>query len=96
MTVAALGGEVDVPTLEGPESVEIKPGTQAGEVVRLRGRGMPRVGSRSRGELVGVLRVETPTDLDEKQADLLRDIAELRGEAVGERGLFDKIKDAFR
>ena len=96
MTIAALGGEVEVPTLEGPEPHEIKPGTQAGEVLRLKGRGMPRVGSRSRGELVGILRVETPTDLDEKQTDLLRALAEERGEPVGEKGLFDKIKEAFR
>jgi molecular chaperone DnaJ len=96
MTVAALGGEVEVPTLDGPESITLPPGTQSGEVRRLRGRGMPRIDGRGRGQLVALLRVATPTDLDEEQADLLARLARLRGEAVGARGLFDKIKEAFK
>ena len=96
MTIAALGGEVDVPTLDGSERVEIEPGTQSGEVIRLRGRGMPRMDGRGRGELVCLLKVETPTDLDADQADLLQRIAELRGEDAGAKGFLDKLKQAFR
>jgi molecular chaperone DnaJ len=96
MTIAALGGDVAVPTLDGPEMVEVKPGTQTGEVVRLKGKGMPRLGRHSRGELVGLLRVQTPTDLDDEQEALLRTLAEKRGETVAERGLFDRIREAFR
>ncbi len=96
MTVAALGGSIEMPTLEDPEVIDIEPGTQSGEVVRLRGRGMPRLGGRGRGELVGLLKVETPRDLTDEEADLIERFAKLRGERVGQRGLFDKIKEAFQ
>jgi molecular chaperone DnaJ len=97
MTIAALGGHVTVPTLDGEEDITIKPGTQSGEVVRLRGKGMPRLGGGgSRGELVGLLKVETPTDLTEEEMDLLERLAKLRDETVGGRGFFDKIKEAFQ
>ncbi|MDQ3877032.1 MAG: molecular chaperone DnaJ [Actinomycetota bacterium] len=97
MTVAALGGEIEIPTLiDGPETIEIKPGTQAGEVVTLKGKGMPRLGGRGRGALVALLKVETPRHLDERQEELLRQLAEARGEAVAARGFFGRIKEAFR
>ena len=95
MTIATLGGQVEVPTLEEPELIDVSPGTQSGEVVRLRNRGMPRLERGGRGQLIALLKVQVPDDLDEDQADLVRRLAELRGEAVGQRGLFEKIKDAF-
>lgn len=96
MTIAALGGTVAIPTLEGPEEVDVAAGTQSGEVKRLRGRGMPRLGGRGRGELVALLRVETPTDLDPEQAELLQRFAKLRDEHAGSKGFFDRIKEAFQ
>jgi molecular chaperone DnaJ len=96
MTIAALGGEVEVPTLDGPEPVEIEPGTQSGEVIRLGGRGMPRMNARGRGELVCLLKVETPTDLDADQVETLRRLADLRGEEAAAKGFLDKLKQAFR
>lgn len=96
LTVAALGGQVQVPTLAGAEAIEIPAGTQPGEVIRLRGQGMPRLNGRGRGELVALLKVETPTDLDEEQRALLEEFARLRQEQVGQRGLFGKIKEAFQ
>ena len=96
MTVAALGGLTKVPTLDGHEEITIAPGTQSGEVVRFRGKGMPRLGGRGRGELVGVLRVETPRDLSGEEAELLQQFAKLRGDEGAEpRKLFDRIKEAF-
>jgi molecular chaperone DnaJ len=97
MTVAALGGEVEIPTLDAPEIVRIEPGTQSGEVVRLRGRGMPRLNGRGRGELVGLLKVETPQDLSDEERELLHRLAEARGEVVDkDPGFFGKIKEAFK
>lgn len=95
MTTATLGGVVEIPTLEGPEGFEVEPGTQSGEVVRLRNKGMTRLNGRGRGTLVALLRVETPTDLTEEQRDLLERFAGLRGEEIAERGFFDRIKEAF-
>jgi molecular chaperone DnaJ len=95
MTVAALGGPVEIPTLEGPDVIDLAPGTQSGEVVRLKGRGMPQVGGRGRGELVVLLKVETPTTLTSEQDDLLRKFAAARGDDVAERRLRDRIREAF-
>ena len=95
MTIAALGGVVSIPTLEGPEDLDVKPGTQSGEVVRMPGRGMPRIQARGRGELIVLLKVETPTNLSEEEAELLRRFAEVRNEAAGGKGFFDRIKEAF-
>ena len=95
MTVAALGGTVEVPTLTGPEELDVEAGTQSGEVVRLKGKGMTRLNGRGRGTLVALLKVETPTDLNEKQAALLQELARLRDERTSGRGVFDKIKEAF-
>jgi molecular chaperone DnaJ len=96
MTIAALGGSVEMPTLQGPEEVEIEVGTQSGQVLRLRGRGMPRLRGRGHGDLVGLLKVETPTGLSSEEAELLARFAETRGEHVGQRGFFERIKEAFQ
>ena len=95
MTIAALGGSVEIPTLEGPEMVGVEPGTQSGHVERLRNKGMTRLHGRGRGTLVALLRVETPSDLTDEQRELLERFAQSRGEETGERGFFDKIKEAF-
>lgn len=96
MTLAALGGTIEIPTLDEPETVEVKPGTQSGEVVRLKGKGMPRLDARAHGELVALLKVETPRNLDGQQTELLEQLARLRNEDVAPPGFFDKIKQAFQ
>ncbi|MPZ69812.1 MAG: molecular chaperone DnaJ [Actinobacteria bacterium] len=95
-TIATLGGVVQVPTLEDPEEIEVSPGTQSGEIIRLKARGMPRLNGRGRGTLVAVLKIETPTDLDAEQVDLIARLAEMRGEEAGSKGFFEKFKQAFR
>jgi molecular chaperone DnaJ len=88
MTTAALGGEIEAPCLLGGENcdgankirVKIPEGAQTGHTVRLRGRGMPSLRSRERGDLVVELFIETPTHLNAKQKALIRELAGLCGE----------------
>ncbi|HQR90362.1 MAG TPA: molecular chaperone DnaJ [Caulobacter sp.] len=88
MTVAALGGEIDAPCLMGGEEcdgtckipVKVPEGAQTGKTVRLKGKGMPSLRSRQRGDLVVELFVETPTHLSARQKELLKELAGLCGE----------------
>lgn len=99
MTQAALGTELKLPTLYGEEVVRVPPGTQFGDVLTLRRQGMPKLnGGGARGDLHVHCRVVTPTRLGDEEADLLRRLAELRDEEIsaGDRGLFSRLKDAFR
>lgn len=97
MTQAALGATVTVETLDGTEQIAMPAGTQSGTVVRLRGRGVPHVRGRGRGDLLVHVVVDTPTDLDAAQRELLRQLAERRGEAVGSSGdgLVARLRSAF-
>jgi molecular chaperone DnaJ len=94
---AALGTRLDLPTLDGDEELSIPAGTQPGHEFVLRGRGVPRLQGRGRGDLRVVVRVDVPTKLNVAEADLLREYARGRGEVVGEAeaGLFSRIKSAF-
>jgi molecular chaperone DnaJ len=98
MTQAALGTHLVYETLDGVEDLVIPAGTQTGRVFRLRGRGIPHVGGRGRGDLLVQVVVQTPTDLDGTQDELLRRLAEVRGEDVApaETGFFSKIRSAFK
>ncbi len=98
MTQAALGARMKLQTLDGEEEIHVDPGTQAGKIYRFRGKGVPRVDGRGRGDLLITLLVDTPTKLTKDQEYLLRELAEKRGEEAGpdEPGIFGKFKDAFR
>ena len=97
---AALGGEIDIPTLDGNEKLKIPKGTQTGDVLRLRGHGMPNVRTGRKGELQAQIFVRTPTNLSERQEELLRELASLRGdEAIGDEkdpSPFGKVKDYIK
>lgn len=101
MAAAALGTSTELTTLDGVSTIEVKPGTQHGETVVLKGLGGARLRSTGRGDLYVHLKIETPTKLDEDQRELLRRFAELRdeqtiqGEADSAGGLFSRLKDAF-
>ena len=97
-TQAALGVKLDYETLDGVEGIVIAKGTETGTVLRLRGRGVPHVRGRGRGDLLIQLRVDVPDDLTGEQEELLRRLAELRGEEVAEpsEGLLGRIRTAFR
>jgi molecular chaperone DnaJ len=95
---AALGTTVEVEGLEGPITVDVPPGVQSGSVIRIGGQGVPRLRSRHRGDLLVTVDVETPTKLSKEEDELLRRLAELRGEEVAppDQGLFSKIRSSFR
>jgi molecular chaperone DnaJ len=94
---AALGAEVDVPTLDGPDRLQVPRGTQSGDLLRIKNRGMPDISGRGRGdELVEVV-VETPRHLTPRQEELLREFAEIEHEQVSPRrkSFFEKLRDYF-
>jgi molecular chaperone DnaJ len=97
VTQAALGAVLVFDTLDGTEDLVVPRGTQTGRVFRLRGRGVPHVRGRGRGDLLVHMVVDTPTDLDPDDEEALRAIAERRGEAVApaETGFLSRIKSAF-
>ncbi len=82
MTLAALGTELKYHTLDGPETLRVEPGTQTGDVIRLRSKGVPR--RKGRGDLLVKIRVNVPINLTEEQKHHLKKFAELRGEAITE------------
>lgn len=91
-TQAALGGKVEVPTLDGTETIQIPRGTQTGTLFRLKGMGMPRLKGHGRGDQVIQVVVKTPTNLTKRQEELLIELAEASGEKVEPRkkGFFRK------
>jgi len=82
MTQASLGADLQIDTLDGPERVRLDPGTPSGSVLRLRGKGVPLVGRRSRGDLLVTVVVETPKAGSKDERRLLEQLAELRGERI--------------
>ncbi|HEX6195597.1 MAG TPA: molecular chaperone DnaJ [Jiangellaceae bacterium] len=103
MAAAALGTVVELETLDGKESVDIGPGAQPGETIKLPARGVPRLRGTGRGSLVLHLDIQTPTKLDSRQEELLRELAELRGEngtistdSAKESSFFSRIRDALK
>jgi molecular chaperone DnaJ len=95
---AALGTHLEFPTLDGTEDLLVPRGTQSGREFRLKGRGVPHLDRRHRGDLIVRAQVEVPTDLTEEQEALVRQLAEQRGESVApaDAGFFSKIRSAFR
>ena len=105
-TTLALGGEMQVPTLDGPEFVKVPEGTQTGATFRLRGKGMPDVSGRGRGDLFATVQVQTPKKLTKDQRRLLDELARAlpkehfeprarEDQQHDERNLFDRVKDMF-
>ena len=97
VTQAALGAQIDYLTLDGDEDLVVPAGTVTGTEFRLRGRGVPRLNRRGRGDLVVRVVVDTPTKISDEEADLLRQLAELRGEDVApaDEGWLKRIRSAF-
>jgi molecular chaperone DnaJ len=98
MVQAALGTHLRFETLDGTEDLVVPAGTQHGREFRLRGRGVPHVQGRGRGDLRVVVEVEVPTKLNRTEEELLRRLADERGESVmpPDQSLLGRIKSAFR
>ena len=94
---AALGTEIDVPTLEGKVKMKIPSGTQSGKVFRMKGRGVKDVQGYQQGDQHVRVVVETPTQLTPRQKELLKEFALSGGEDINplSKGFFDKVKELF-
>jgi molecular chaperone DnaJ len=96
---AALGAELDVPTVDGEAKVKLAPGTQSGQVLRLRSRGLPHLRGGNRGDLLVRITVWTPTHLTGEQERLLRELAKVETEIPvskgEERGFWHRVKEAL-
>lgn len=92
---AALGGELEVPTLTGASSVTLPRGTSHGDLFRLRGRGMPDLRGRGHGDLLIRTLIDIPKKLTKRQEELLRELAEIDKKHVSSerKGFFDKVKE---
>src|SRR5207253_9778512 len=97
-TLAALGGEIAVPTLEGKANLKVPAGTQSGQVFKLRGKGVVNVNNRDRGDLLARLLVEVPTRLNSEQRQKLEEFSALCGDENTplRKSFFDRAKDLFR
>ncbi|PLR93810.1 molecular chaperone DnaJ [Bacillus sp. T33-2] len=96
---AALGDEIEVPTVHGKVKLKVPAGTQTGTKFRLRGKGVPNVRGYGTGDQHVIVRVVTPTKLSEKQKQLLREFADISGQmplGEHEEGFFSKVKRAFK
>jgi molecular chaperone DnaJ len=96
-TQAALGADITVPTLEGDHVLKVPEGTQSGTTLRIRGKGVPVLNSRSKGDLYVEVRVQTPAKLSKRQKELLQELeGTIRVENKPERRtLLGKVKDIF-
>jgi len=99
-TLAALGGDTTVHTLYGEETLSVPAGTQTGSIFKIKGKGMPIIGSRGKGDLYAAVTVVTPTSLSKEQRRLLEELARLDQPARHDgkhedKGIVDKVKDIF-
>jgi molecular chaperone DnaJ len=104
-TTLALGGSIDVPTLDGTEAFKVPEGTQSGTVFRLRGKGMPDVSGRGRGDLFFTVQAVTPKKISKEQRVALEQLAKTlpkekfepraRDTEEDDKNIFEKVKDIF-
>ncbi|GEK57078.1 chaperone protein DnaJ [Pseudoalteromonas espejiana] len=99
-TTAGLGGEIEVPTLDGRAKLKIPSETQTGKMFRMRGKGVKSVRSGSQGDLICKVVIETPVNLNERQRELLKELDESMGKDSSknrpkEQGFFDGVKKFF-
>ncbi len=100
VTTALLGGEVEVPTIDGKARIKIAPGTHAGKVLRLRGKGLPDVNGYGRGDIMVVVDITIPDELTKEERKLIEQLAEQpnfkRASGVENQNIFERMKNFFR
>lgn len=100
VTTAILGGEVEVPTIDGKARIKIAPGTHAGKVLRLRGKGLPSVNGYGRGDILIVVDITIPTSLTSEEKRLVEQLSTKpnfqRAEKVENQNIFERMKNFFR
>ena len=98
--MAILGGEIEVPTIEGKAKIKIAPGTHAGKVLRLRGKGLPDVNGYGRGDIMVVVDITIPTSLTSEEKDLIKKLSDKphfkEAESVENQNIFERMKNFFR
>jgi molecular chaperone DnaJ len=92
---AALGAKIDVPTLDGEATLSIPAGTQPGDLLRMRGLGVPRQGG-SRGDQIVVVQVTVPRKPSKEQRELIEKLGRIEDEQGEQKGFFDRIKAMFK
>ena len=100
VTTAILGGEVEVPTIDGKAKIKIAPGTHAGKVLRLRGKGLPDVNGYGRGDIMVVVDITIPTSLTSEEKKLVKELSEKphfkEAESTENQNIFERMKSFFR
>ena len=100
VTTAILGGDAEVPTIDGRVRISIEPGTQSGKVMRLRGKGLPDVNGRGRGDIIIVVDVVIPTELTKEERKLVEQLSELpnfkQTESKPDQDILSRMKNFFR
>jgi molecular chaperone DnaJ len=94
---AILGKEVNIPTLDGSETIKIKPGSQPGDTIVIKGKGIPDVNGYGIGNIIVTLKIIMPTNLSKKQKELLEEFRKISDESTyrEHKSFFDRIKDFF-
>lgn len=95
---AALGGEVKVPTFDGPAALKVPAGTQSGTVFKLKNKGMPVLNSTAKGDLMARLTISVPQKLTAEQKKKVEELAEVLGDEVpaAQKGMFERVKEFFQ
>ncbi len=94
-TQAALGAKLELDAIDGKATIDVPAGTQNGTTFRIHGRGLPRMRSGGRGDLIVNVFVRVPKKLTRKQRELLEEFARAGGDDADEKGLFKRVKEAF-
>ena len=100
VVTAILGGEVEVPTIEGKAKIKIAPGTHSGKVLRLRGKGLPDGNGYGKGDILVVVDITIPTSLTSEEKELVKKLADKphfkEAESVDKQNIFERMKSFFR